>query len=241
MPPLRDEGRSNNNQQYFSKSAALFQSDDKALVVMARPPITRKNPYTPKSGAFAGQTFHTERQYRNALAKKKGFRSWHEQQRAIRKVTAKDFGAFRTSQKEADRRALDALSHMRQGDPLVKAAKKAGTTPNTVIKYAGSALEKRSDGRWAAKKSDRLYRPPMNVLTTEGMQFLSPGGKREASLISNYMNDIGRFLATGDKSRLKKYKGKKVAGFILETDPDIIEAAAHKGELDFEDIYEKAA
>jgi hypothetical protein len=51
---------------------------------MARPPITRTNPYTPRSGRLAGQTFTSERQYRNALARLKGFSSWDAERRARR-------------------------------------------------------------------------------------------------------------------------------------------------------------
>ncbi len=46
---------------------------------MARPPITRAHPYTPQRGRFAGVTFTSERQYRNALARAKGFASWSAQ------------------------------------------------------------------------------------------------------------------------------------------------------------------
>lgn len=96
---------------------------------MARPPITKARPYTPQSGAFKGRTFHTEREYRNELAKLKGFTSWHEQQRVTKMVTPKSFGELRTSQKQARARALDALSKVRHGETLTRAAKQAGTTP----------------------------------------------------------------------------------------------------------------
>ena len=42
---------------------------------MPRLPITRAHPYTPRSGAFTGRRFYSERQYRNALARRKGFSS----------------------------------------------------------------------------------------------------------------------------------------------------------------------
>ena len=107
---------------------------------MARPPITKARPYTPKSGAFKDRTFHTEREYRDALAREKGYRSWHEEQRAAKKVTPKSFGELRPSQKQARARALDALSKVRHGETLTRAAKEAGTTPNTVARYAGGQL-----------------------------------------------------------------------------------------------------
>lgn len=208
---------------------------------MARPPITKKHPYTPKSGAFAGQTFYSERQYRNALARNKGFKSWYHQQRSPKKVTKKVLGTFKASQEGAYRRSLDALSHMRKGDSLKVASRKAGTTPNTVIKYSGSTLERRPGGRWSAKSTDRLPLLPRQVLTTEGMKFIAPRNRLQSSLIGKHHNAVRHFRDTGDESQLKKFKGKKVAGFTLETDPDKIERAAHKGELDFEDIYDKAA
>ena len=208
---------------------------------MARPPITKKNPWTPKAGAFAGQTFYTERQYRNALAKNRGFKNWYQEQRSPRKVTKKVLGTFKASQEGAYRRSLDALSHMRKGESLKLAARKAGTTPNTVIKYAGSTLKRGPGGRWSAKSSDRLPGLPMNVLTTEGMQFIAPRSRREASLIGEHNNAIRHFRDTGDESQLNKFNGKKVAGFTLETNPEKIEEAAHVGELDFEDIYQNAA
>ena len=123
---------------------------------MPRPPITKARPYTPRSGAFAGRTFHTEREYRNALATLKGFPSWHEQQRAAKKVTPKSFGTLKPSQRQARARALDALSKVRHGETLTRAAKEAGTTPNTVAKYAGVNLH-RERGRTVASRSDRLF------------------------------------------------------------------------------------
>ncbi|MBI5869641.1 MAG: hypothetical protein HZB44_01600 [Actinobacteria bacterium] len=130
---------------------------------------------------------------------------------------------------------------MRKGNSLKVATRKAGTTPNTVIKYAGSTLERGPGGRWSAKSSDRLPGLPMNVLTTEGLQFIAPRSRREASRIGEHNNAIRHFLATGDVSKLKKFKGKKVAGFTFETNPDKIEETGRKGELVFEDIYDKAA
>ena len=74
---------------------------------MARPPITRANPYTPHRGQFAGQTFHSERQYRNALARIKGFSSWGAQQAAAKPVRSfAALTAFRSTERDAARRAL---------------------------------------------------------------------------------------------------------------------------------------
>jgi hypothetical protein len=203
---------------------------------MARPPITKSRPWTPGSGAHAGETFTTERAYRNALARSKGFASWHEQQRATKKVTPKSFGELRTSQKQARARALDALSKVRHGETLTRAAKEAGTTPNTVAKYAGENLHHQR-GRVVASRSDRLFRV-MNVVATEGVQEVPLRSSRQASLVAEHANAVKKFLLSGDDEPLHKFSGVKVAGRELEVRPEILEELQRTGELEYEP-YEK--
>jgi hypothetical protein len=50
---------------------------------MARQSITRAHPYTPKGGASAGQTFYTNRSYRDVLAQRKGFANYAAERRAV--------------------------------------------------------------------------------------------------------------------------------------------------------------
>lgn len=205
---------------------------------MPRPPITRKNPYTPRSGALAGQTFHSERQYRNALARLKGHASWHAQQRAAKKVTPKSYGKLRASEKQARGRALEALSKMRKGASLSKAAAEAHTTPNTVAKYAGEQL-RREGGRMVASRGDRLFRV-MRLITTEGVQEVALGGSRQASLAAAHANAVKHFLATGDDEPLRRFAGVTVGGKQLESDPAKLEEAGRRGELEYEDIYDSS-
>jgi predicted transcriptional regulator len=203
---------------------------------MARPPITKARPYTPQSGAFKGRTFHTERDYRNEIAKRKGFASWHEQQRAATKVTPKSFGELRPSQKQARARALDALSKVRHGETLTRAAREAGTTPNTVARYAGGNLH-REGGRTIASRSDRLFRV-MNVGTTEGVVEVPLRSSRQASLVGEHANAVKKFLLSGDDEPLRKFAGVKVAGRELEVRPEVLEELQRTGELEYEP-YEK--
>ena len=46
---------------------------------MARVPITKANPYYSRKHE---RWFRSEREYRNFLAQRKGYASWHERQRA---------------------------------------------------------------------------------------------------------------------------------------------------------------
>lgn len=211
---------------------------------MARAPITRNNPYTPHAGKVAGQTFHSERQYRNALARGKGFASWYQQQRAPKPVrTPVAAGRLTAIEREARQDALQALSFMRQGKSLSRAAKEAHTTPNAVQRYAGSALIKDASGRYVAKSRDKLYRP-MRFLTPNGSITLDVRDNRTASQIARYMNAVREYVNTGNDLRLRAFKGKsiQVSGQPYEfvTDLDVLDHLGDVGELHFEDLYDLA-
>jgi hypothetical protein len=78
----------------------------------------------------------------------------------------------------------------------------------------------------------------MRVLTQGGVEDVEVDAPNERSLLGSYWNAVQNFLNTGDESHLEDFEGERVAGRILETDPDRIEYWARYGELDFEDIYE---
>lgn len=211
---------------------------------MARPPITRRNPYTPKSGKVARITFTSERQYRNALARDKGFSSWSQQQKQAKKVRgAEDVSNLRPAEREARSRSLHALSAMR-ADPklsLQKAAKANNTTVNAIKRHAGTALTKTSGGRFRAKKSDRLVRS-VRFPTETGSIGLDVKGSRSASRIAAYWNAVKKYVETGDASGLRRFRGKVVrvnkVGHPFITDTKVLDRLADAGELAFDDLYE---
>jgi hypothetical protein len=204
---------------------------------MSRQPITKARPWTPTRGQFAGRTFTTEREYRDALAKVKGHRNWYEQQRAPKKATRRVVGTMRPSEKQARARALDALALMRNRDlSLSAAAREAHTTPNTIMRWTGTELAEKRGGRRIVTKADRLYRT-MRVVSTGGTVEVEVRGSRQARRIAQHMNAVKQFLATGDETALRRFEGAKVAGVLLETDPDKIEEMGRVHELSFEDIY----
>jgi hypothetical protein len=204
---------------------------------MPRVPITRANPYTPKRGGLAGQTFSSERQYRNALARLKGYPSWHLQQRTARAIrSATDLATLDPSERLARRQAFEALTEMRGGASLARAARHAGTTPNAVLRHVGAALEQGPSGRWHARAGDRLYRR-MQVLSEDGLRTIEVRGSRAASRLSAHANAVREYIYTGDASRLEGFDGMRVGGVELETDLNRIDEWARRGELSFEDIY----
>lgn len=151
--------------------------------------------------------------------------------------TARQFAALSDRQRSAYERTVEARRYMRAGDSLTVAARRAGTAPRTVKSYAGSDLGKRG-GRWRVAR-DRAYRP-MRILTNTGVHVVD-ANRREASSVGRYWSAIGRYLQNEDDSELRKFRGVTVNGYELETDLDVIDELAARGELDFEDIYELAA
>lgn len=210
---------------------------------MARPPITQARPYTPSSGVAAGITFTSERQYRNHLARAKGFSSWSQQQKQTRKVrNGQDVARLRPDERKARGRALDAISRMRsEGLSLPAAAKASGTTVNAVKRHAGSALEKPTGNRYRAKSSDRLTRT-LNFPTETGMIGLDVRDSRSASRIAAYWNAVKQYTEHGDVSGLRKFRSKSVRvnkrAYVFITDLDMLDRLADAGELSFDDLYE---
>lgn len=208
---------------------------------MARPQITRARPYTPKSGVAAGITFTSERQYRNHLARAKGYSSWSQQQKQSRKVrSVEDLSKLRPAEREARGRALEALSKMRaDGLSLQAAAKASGTTVNAIKRHAGSALERTESGRIRAKNSDRLVRT-LPFPTETGMIGLDVKDSRSASRIGSYWNAVKTYLETGDTSGLRRFRGQSVRvnkrAYAFITDTATLDRLADASELDFDDF-----
>ncbi len=128
---------------------------------------------------------------------------------------------------EARNRALSALSAMRRGDSLSRAARDNGVTQRTIKRYVGSALvQDRPGGRIRATKSDRLTRY-LQIPGEGAPREITVRGSRAASQITNYKAAINRLLR-GDAKAMIPWHGKKVAGIELITDPKILVEQARK-------------
>jgi hypothetical protein len=78
---------------------------------------------------------------------------------------------------------------------------------------------------------------PMRVLTTEGVMDLDLRDPDDRSIAGSHWNVVTHFLGSPDTADLGRFKGLTVAGFELETDPDVIEIREGEGDLDIETIY----
>lgn len=152
------------------------------------------------------------------------------------------------SEKFRDRwdRVVGVISQMRnERTSLKRAAKEAGLDPQTVVHWAGSALKKTSNGRYAAKRSDQLLRV-LKIPDPHGTRDIAVRGSRQATQLAEYWNAVHRYLETGDSSRLEKFRGKSIKDadgvqIHLPTDRVELNRLGSAGVLSFESLYAKSA
>jgi hypothetical protein len=145
--------------------------------------------------------------------------------------------------------AIDNLAHvitrMREGASLTRASAEYGVDRRTVIRLGGSALRKDKAGRYKAAASDNLLRV-LVVPVHGGREEFAVRGSRAASMISEQSRAQGHFLATGDDSKLRKLRGKRIKDasgreIPFLTDLDELERLGDAGVLQFESIYARRA
>lgn len=152
-----------------------------------------------------------------------------------------DLDALSHVEREARSRALDALSEARvNGLSLTAAAREAGTTVPTVLRYAEPAIERLPSGRYRVRPGDRLYRR-LRVISTGGPVWVDVRSSRTARLVSQHAHAIRVYGLTGDLDALSRFRGRRAGGVILETDPAALATYAAAGDLDAFELYDEAA
>jgi hypothetical protein len=141
--------------------------------------------------------------------------------------------------------AIENVAHvvtrMREGVSLKSAAVEYGVDPRTVVKLGGSALRKTNGGRYAAKRSDTLFRS-LIVPVHGGRIEVGVRGSCAASELSKRAAAQREFLATGDDTKLRKLRKTKILDASgrevpFLTDEDELARQGDLGVLSFESIY----
>jgi hypothetical protein len=182
--------------------------------------------------------------------KKQKHKSTTTKRAATRKTraprTAAQYNAKPEKFKDMWDRVVTVVSKMRsESASLQKAAQESGVSPSTVKRWAGSALQKRTNGKWVAKKSDALLRVLM-IPMPDGTHEVAVRNSRQATQLAEYWNAVHRYLKTGDESRLKKFLGKSIkdangAQILLPTDRAVLNRLGSAGVLSFESLYARSA
>jgi hypothetical protein len=127
---------------------------------------------------------------------------------------------------------------------LKRASKENGISSHTVKRWSSSALQKRSSGKWTAKKSDNLLRVLM-IPASGGKREIVVRGFQRASQVAKYSAAVDRYVETGDASRLNKFRGKSIkdadgAEIPLLTDRAELNRLGSAGVLSFESLYARS-
>jgi hypothetical protein len=139
-------------------------------------------------------------------------------------------------------KALEVVRRTRHGESFSKASKAVGISPDTVLRYTGSAFERDTRGRWKAKATDRLYRS-MRFLTDRGLTTVEPANSAEASKLATYWHAVDRYLKTGDDRLLRRFERMRLrtrdkTSHPFVTDRAQLERLGYAGEISFEDLYQ---
>lgn len=161
----------------------------------------------------------------------------------IRPKTSEQFSVLPDVQKVRWENAAHVIAKMRSENmSLTSAAREYRLSPKAVLARAGSALRKTKSGRYVARSSDKLLR----VLKLPGQTQVAVRDSTTASKIAEYWDAVRKFVATGDPSRLKKFrrmklldeKGKRIK---LPTDLAELQKLGSAGVLSFESLYARTA
>lgn len=138
------------------------------------------------------------------------------------------------------------ISKMR-GDHLSlrQASREFNLDPRVVTHLGKSALRKRKNGQYVAKRSDKLLRI-LAIPTSDGVREIAIRDSREATKLGNYWAAVARYLQTGDASGLEKFRRKRVTDasrkrVLLVIDQAELDRLGSAGVLSFESLYVKVA
>lgn len=213
--------------------------------------------YSPKRGPLAGKDFPNEGQYRKALAAFRGDKSHramlnrqaqekghaNRNARLSTPTTTPSFHGLTPVQAKAKTRAARAAGMMRRDPKLTvaQAARKTGASTTAISKYGG--VEKTDRGRWIVK-------PRTSTRASDLIAFvvLTPNGQRdalltevEASTAGSHWNHVKAYRRDGVERRLIQFRGVRVGGFELVSDPTVLQFLIDIGAADLDTPYDQAA
>jgi hypothetical protein len=153
-------------------------------------------------------------------------------------VTPGGWERLSVSKQESRIRAAKAVGAQRR-DPslsLAAAARREGTTPDTVLRYFGAYYTYDSIGsmRPAAWDAERFA---MNIYSTRGILEAIAQDSSERSLAGRHTAAVNYFGDTGATHQLSDFTDATVGGQRLETDPDRLLIMLARDRIDFLDIY----
>lgn len=145
-------------------------------------------------------------------------------------------------QKMLREKSLAVISELRntKTKTLLQVANDNDITAKNVIKHTNGF--KKVNGKPVVKRWDRITRV-MRINTDRKEKSIEIKDSRTASVVGRYHNAVKQFLNTGDKTKLSKFRNKKIKDskgklHRLETNPDeIIRINQRIEEPEFYEVY----
>jgi hypothetical protein len=188
--------------------------------------------------------------YSNKQQNRKSPRKNQSRARQRRKITAprtlKEFFVKPKSFQDTWTGVTHTISKMRADRvSLRQASRELGLDPRVVARLGKSALRKRKNGQYVARRSDKLLRI-LAVATPNGVREVAIRDSRQATQLGKYWAAVQKYLQTGDDSALKKFRRKRITDasgkkIPLVLDTGLLDQLGSAGVLSFETLYAKLA
>jgi hypothetical protein len=185
----------------------------------------------------------TKRKQRKTGSQRRSARS--DGSKFVRPRTVEDFFAMSEEDRDFWNDVGQIATEVKDGASLAQSARKYRRNPLKVRQAAPAAFRKLKNGRYAAKRNDRILRVLM-IPTRKGLHEIGVRDFRQASLLGKYWTAVERYRDTGDASALREFRGRYIVDgngkrFRLLTDLRALDRLGSAGVLSFESLYARAA
>jgi len=184
--------------------------------------------------------YRREYEERNRRAHERGFASYWKQRLAPRLPRRPaDFGRLPEEARESRSAALGVVSRARDtGSSLEEAARELRVPMSVVRWWAPDAVGPTRHGRTFPTPADRLLRLRPVVVRGKGLVFLPVRGSRQADLARAVWDVQWRFMhGEASVDELARVRDVRIAGEVVETDPDELERLGDSRRFDPDDPY----
>jgi hypothetical protein len=160
--------------------------------------------------------------------------------------TAEELFALPDEQLDKYQRVTHAITRMRT-DHLSRSrvSRLYGVSPQEMQRLGGTALRKQKNGRYAAKRRDKLLRVLM-IVGQRDLGEIVVNDSDQATQIAKHSNAVSLYLRTGDAGPLREFEGQ----YALDaegnqvpflTDLKELDRRGSAGNLSFETLYARAS
>jgi hypothetical protein len=146
---------------------------------------------------------------------------------------------IRIKRRSASRQATVSrvrIRRQKRGTVLPVASRKFRTQPHKGRKIA-VRKSRRSAASLSAAKTNKRLKGGINVFGRDGYLPVTNPSARQSKLSSRHLIEISRFLRTHDARPLKQFRGKRIAGIELLTDPTRLREFADADLVKLDGLY----